>query len=251
MKNHQVIAISGATSGMGHAVLNTASQNNAAVVFSGRRNERIRQIEEEHGKLGHSVFGLCADVITADHYARLNVLAEKKTGQVPTAFVLCAGRGLPGTLTTSDPEQWQELININVLAAMHQLRSCAAFFSDQANISPRVRDIVVIGSTVGRSLSAANPVYGATKFALHSLVESLRQELCAKQIRVTLIEPGFVRSEFQTVAGYDMDWFDNIEQEQGPFLNAQDIADVIQYALELPPHVHVDDFRIRPTKQRV
>ena len=250
MRNHQVIAISGATSGMGNAVLNTVG-NETSVVFSGRRQARIRQLEKEYNQMGHTVIGLCADAKEVEHYTLLNALAEEKIGQAPTAFVLCAGRGLPGTLTTSDPKQWQELIDINLLGAMHQLRTCAALFMEQAKLMPKIRDIVVVGSTAGRSISAANPVYGATKFALHSIVESLRQEVCTQNIRVTLIEPGFVRSEFQSVAGYDMDWFDSVEKEQGPFLEAQDIADVIQYALELPPHVHIDDFRIRPTKQRV
>lgn len=250
MKNHQVIAISGATAGMGKAVLDLAAQNQTGVIFSGRRAERIRQIEEEHQQMGHKVMGLCADATESNHYDQLHSLAEQKFGQAPTAFVLSAGRGLPGTLTTSDSGQWQDLININLLGAMHQLRSCAALFSQQALADPKVRDIVVIGSTVGRTVSAGNPVYGATKFALHSLVDSLRQELCEKLIRVTLIEPGFVHSEFQATAGYNMEWFEQIEREQGPFLHAQDIADVIHFALELPSHVHVDDFRIRPTRQR-
>ncbi|ATS51818.2 SDR family NAD(P)-dependent oxidoreductase [Xanthomonas citri pv. phaseoli var. fuscans] len=114
-----------------------------------------------------------------------------------------------------------------------------------------MQDIVVIGSTVGRTLSAGNPVYGATKFALHSLVESLRQELASSLIRVTLIEPGFVRSGFQQSAGYDMNAFDTLERDLGPFLSAEDVARSIRFVLDQPPHVHIDDIRLRPTRQRV
>ncbi len=247
MNNHQIIAISGATSGMGKAVLEIAARSQTAVAFSGRRAERIAELEGEHPNTA----GICADAVEGDHYERLCTLAQERFGRSPTAFLLSAGRGLPGTLTTSDMQQWEALLHVNVLGAMRQLRACAEHFTRQAETDLRVRDIVVIGSTAGRTLSAANPVYGATKFALHSLVESLRQELCAKRIRVTLIEPGFVRSEFQATAGYDMAWFDNLEQEQGPFLSGDDIANIIRFALELPAHVHVDDFRIRPTRQRV
>lgn len=251
MKNHQVLAISGATSGMGKAVLDSVVHCDVAVAFSGRRYERIKQIESDYFIAGHTVAGKCSDVAAPGHYSGLENLAIKKFNHRPTAFVLCAGLGLPGTLLTSDAQLWPKLVNTNLLGAMYQLRDCAEHFSRQALNERRVRDIIVIGSTAGRTLSVANPIYGATKFALHSIVESLRQELCHKLIRVTLIEPGFVHTEFQSVANYNMRWFGDIEREQGPFLQAQDIASVIKFALDLPAHIHIDDFRIRPTRQRV
>jgi NADP-dependent 3-hydroxy acid dehydrogenase YdfG len=109
----------------------------------------------------------------------------------------------------------------------------------------------VIGSTVGREVSARNPVYGSTKFALHSLVESLRRAVSASGVRVTLIEPGFVRSGFQDSAGYDREWFADVERASGPLLVPDDVARVVRFVVEQPPHVHVDDIRLRPTRQVV
>lgn len=251
MNNHDVIAISGGTSGIGRAVLERCVQNNTVAAFSGRRMDAIRDLEASLGS--GTVAGLCCDAAEPDHIVQLFALAKKRFSQQPTAFVLCAGRGLPGSLTTSDPCLWDELLRVNVLAAMHQLRGAAHAFTNQtaSDVLPHVRDIVVIGSTVGRNISAANPIYGATKFALHSLVESLRQELCKKLIRVTLIEPGFVKTGFQAAAGYDMDWFNKIEREQGPFLSADDVASVIEFACGLPAHMHMDDVRVRPTRQTI
>jgi NADP-dependent 3-hydroxy acid dehydrogenase YdfG len=135
---------------------------------------------------------------------------------------------------------------------MDQLRESAELLLEaQSGRSRNGGDIVVIGSTIGRQVSSVNPVYGATKFAVHSLVEALRQEICGSNIRVTLIEPGFVRTEFQASAGYDLQWFDRLESESGPFLDAQDIARTIAFVVNQPRHVHLDDIRIRPTRQRV
>lgn len=251
MKNHEYVAVSGGTSGIGHAVAETILAAGARVSISGRRGERVQDFCETHSKPTRSACGIVSDASESDHVHRLFEESRKALGATPTAFVLCAGRGLPGSLMTSDESQWEDLLRVNVLGAMRQLRACASMFSDEDAAPFPVRDIVVIGSTVGRTLSASNPVYGSTKFALHSLVESLRQELSQKAIRVTLIEPGFVKTEFQTSAGYDMKWFSQIEHEQGPFLTASDVAEVIRFVLEQPPQVHVDDVRVRPTRQRV
>jgi NADP-dependent 3-hydroxy acid dehydrogenase YdfG len=128
---------------------------------------------------------------------------------------------------------------------------CASLFVRNSTNNAQVQDIVVIGSTVGRQVSAFNPVYGATKFALHSLVEGLRQEICEHNIRVSLIEPGFVISEFQESAGYDMQWFRQLEQESDPFLTPEDVARAVNSIASQPAHVHIDDIRLRPTRQRV
>ncbi|QDQ83392.1 SDR family oxidoreductase [Paraburkholderia megapolitana] len=251
MINHRVAAVSGGTSGIGYAVLETLVQADVKVSFSGRRTERIQQIAVEHNESRHRVEGVAADAVDEDHVDRLFEAANHAFGERPSAFVLCAGRGLPGSVTGSDASLWEELLRVNVLGVMRQLRACATFFKDTyRSASGDIRDIVVIGSTVGRTLSAGNPVYGATKFALHSLVESLRVELCEHSVRVSLIEPGFVKTEFQATAGYDMKWFNEIEQTQGPLLSAQDVATSIRFVLEQPPHVHIDDIRIRPTRQR-
>ncbi|WP_010107638.1 SDR family oxidoreductase [Verminephrobacter aporrectodeae] len=252
MINHHVAAVSGGTSGIGHAVLETLLQAGVKVSFSGRRVDRIQQIAAKHNEISHWVEGVAADSVDENHVAQIFDAAHRAFGEPPSAFVLCAGRGLPGSVTSSDAALWEELLRVNLLGVMRQLRACATFYKESYSPdSGGIRDIVVVGSTVGRSLSAGNPVYGATKFALHSLVESLRQELCGDGVRVSLIEPGFVKTEFQATAGYDMKWFNDIEHTQGPLLSPHEVAESICFVLKQPPHVHIDDIRIRPTRQRV
>lgn len=255
MAINRTAIVTGATSGIGAGVTRRLVEDGARVVANGRRQPRLTALEALWPGPQRPVLGVVGDATDAGLIDRLFDAARGAWDRQPDLFVLCAGHGLPGTLLRSDPAKWAELFEVNCLAALRQLRACAERFvaaaQDGERENARVRDIVVIGSTIGRQVSAFNPIYGATKFALHSVVEALRQEICQHGVRVTLIEPGFVKSEFQAVAGYDPDWFRALEAEQGPFLDPADVAAAISFVVGQPPHVHLDDIRIRPTRQKV
>jgi len=108
---------------------------------------------------------------------------------------------------------------------------------------------VIIGSVVGRHISPFSAIYGATKFAVHSLVEALRREVGPKGIRVSLVEPGIVVSGFQDAAGYSGDLVHTFEDKFGPLLHGEDIANAIHYIVGQPSHVHISDIMVRPTRQ--
>ena len=250
MNDGRVVIVTGGTSGIGQAVVQQLARSGHRVVASGRR-----RASERHWPpgLARQVLDHVGDVTHESAAERLFEDALGHWRESPTAFVLCAGRGLPGTVLTSDSREWPGLFELNVTAVARQLRGCAKIFVAQAQTEPkrRVRDIVVIGSTVGRAVSAANPVYGATKFATHALAESLRQEVCDLGIRVSLIEPGFVSTEFQATAGYDPEWVKAKEREVDGFLAPEDVARTIEFVIGQPGHVHLDDIRLRATPQKV
>jgi len=246
----RIAVVTGASSGIGRATAQLLLHGGMRVVANGRRAERLAELSEMVSLEGNQLIGLLGDIRQHDLIFRAFEAARTRWNQTPDLVVLCAGRGLPGTLLASDSNQWHDLLEHNYLSIMYQLRDAAQLLVTDAMQNPaRSRDIVIIGSTVGRVISAANPVYGSTKFAIHSLAESLRQEVCSYNIRVTLIEPGFVKSEFQRNAGYDLDWFAAIEKQHGPLLVPEDIARTIEFVTSQPSHVHIDDVRIRPTKQ--
>ncbi|MBC7772674.1 MAG: SDR family NAD(P)-dependent oxidoreductase, partial [Pyrinomonadaceae bacterium] len=86
-------------------------------------------------------------------------------------------------------------------------------------------------------------------FALHSLGEALRREIGPKGIRVCVIEPAVVKSEFQNAAGYDPTVFGSFMEKIGPVLEPSDIAELIGSILSLPARVNIADVVIRPTRQ--
>jgi NADP-dependent 3-hydroxy acid dehydrogenase YdfG len=118
-----------------------------------------------------------------------------------------------------------------------------------AAVLDRARDIVVIGSAVGKHVSPFSSMYGGTKFAVHAMAEGVRRELGPKGVRVTLLAPGFVVSEFQGVAGYDPKWFEQVVDRIGPALTPADIARAVVFVASQPAGVHVSDLLIRPTRQ--
>jgi len=110
-------------------------------------------------------------------------------------------------------------------------------------------DIVIVGSVVGRHVSPFSAVYGASKFAVHGLAEGLRREMGPKGVRVSLVEPGIVISGFQAAAGYSDEMVQSFDEKFGPLLRGDDIASAIHYIVTQPPHVHISDIIVRPTRQ--
>ncbi len=112
--------------------------------------------------------------------------------------VVNAGRGLAGGILDSDESQWQELYQVNVMGAAHLMRRAGQYL-----VGRKSGDIVVVGSVVGRNVSPFSGFYGSSKFAIGAIAEGLRREVCPHGVRVSLVMPGVVLSEFQHVAGYD------------------------------------------------
>lgn len=251
----RIAIITGASSGIGEATALRLAAQGVRMVLNGRSADRLTEVAQKvnatsHGTIAVGVSGDIADkqVTDACIAACYNTWKE-----YPSVFVASAGRGLPGTVLTSDESEWDHLINTNVKGLMHQMKSISKTMQELAE-APRdfvsaPLDIVVIGSSIGRNVSPFNSVYGATKFAAHGLTEALRRQLGPKGIRVTLIEPGLVGTNFQQAAGYDPEWFDSYSKEVGPILKADDVAQVISFLLSLPGNVHLDNISIRPTRQ--
>jgi NADP-dependent 3-hydroxy acid dehydrogenase YdfG len=246
--------VSGATSGIGRAIARNLVLDGAFVVGNGRRAARLEELARELNVQDSppGFVGVAGDIALQDTVDRLFRTCEESFGASPDVVVVNAGHGLPGSLLESDDTRWESLFQTNCLGALRHMRAagrCLSAAAAAGGAEPVARDIVVIGSVVGRNVSPFNPVYGATKFAVNSAAEALRQELGRQNIRVSLIEPGIVRTEFQEVAGYDLAAFAQYEQEIGPFLTADDIARVVAFVLAQPPHVHLNDIVVRPTRQ--
>ncbi len=246
--------VSGASAGIGRAVALELARRGARVVVNARRVDRLetlqREIESEIGPGRCAVAaGDCAEQGVID--AMLDTAADS-FGKPADLVVVNAGRGLAGSLMTSDTAQWEDMVRTNLLGAARLMRTAAGRMLDA--VTPETwrdhpHDIVMLGSTVGRHISPFSSMYGSTKFAVHSLAEALRREVGPKGIRVSLIEPAIVASEFQAVAGYSDELVAGFDERFGPVLEPADVARTIAFIAAQPASVHVCDAVIRPTRQ--
>jgi NADP-dependent 3-hydroxy acid dehydrogenase YdfG len=253
--HNRVAIVTGASSGIGRSVAYGLAQKKIRMVLNGRDRERLSAVAAQVNEAaGTDIAQIVCGDITDKNTTSACILKCINTWQLPPSiYIAAAGRGLPGNLITSDDKEWDNLIETNIKGLMHQLRSIANSMLEQVQAEKdfvnNPSDIIVIGSTIGRNVSPFNSVYGATKFATHGLTEALRRQLGPHGIRVTLIEPGLVKTGFQRTAGYNEDWFREYSKEVGPVLIPEDVAQVINFLIDLPGNVHLDNISIRPTRQ--
>lgn len=238
--------VTGASSGIGRATAMTLAQAGAAVVLYARRKERLTKAVSDIQAQGGVAFAVAGDAGSVSDINKLlkRALDWKEGGRKYDIVVVNAGRGLAGGTLLSDNSQWQELYQTNVIGAANLMRQAGHYMKERKS-----GDIVVIGSVVGRNISPFSAFYGSSKFAVGAIAEGLRQEVCAQGVRVSLVMPGIVKSEFQKVAAYDEDNFYKGIVHMGKLLEPQAIADGICWLLTQPPHVNVSEIMIRPTGQ--
>lgn len=238
--------VTGASSGIGRAVALTLARDGAAVVLHGRRKARLDELAGEIVALGGKALSVAGDAGSANDIDALlqGALEWQEGGRKYDIVVVNAGRGLAGGILGSDESQWEELYQTNALGAARLMRRAGRYLSERQG-----GDIVVVSSVAGRNISPFSGFYGSSKFAVVAMAEALRQEVCAKGVRVSTVMPGIVVSEFQQVAGYTEENFGKTVAKFGKVLVPQEIADGVAWLLALPPHVNVSEIMIRPTGQ--
>lgn len=262
----RIAVVTGASAGIGEATARALAAAGAGVVLNARRAERLAAIASEIGPAAASCPGDAADasVISAMlDLARTRFGAGRREADL---VFINAGRGLRGSVRDSDEAQWEEMIRVNYTGAARLMRAAAERMAGPVPVvqgapkdAPpprppedwlsRPRDIIVMGSSVGRHVSPFSSMYGSSKSAVHMLAESLRRTLAPRGIRVSLLEPGVVKSEFQAGAGYDPVSFGQFMDSIAPVLEPADIARAVVFLASQPAGVHLCDLMIRPTRQ--
>lgn len=238
--------VTGASSGIGRATATALAGAGAAVVLFARRRERLDALAAEIASRGGKALAVAGDAGSGEDVDRLleHTLAWEAGGRKYDIVVANAGRGLAGGMLDSDESQWQELYRTNVLGLAHLIRQAGRYLVERKG-----GDIVAISSVVGRTISPFSGFYGSSKFAVSAMAEALRREVCSHGVRVAIVMPGIVASEFQGVAGYDEENFGKVVAQFGKVLEPEAIAESIRWLLSLPPHVNVNEIMVRPTGQ--
>ena len=240
----QVVAITGASSGIGEATALALAAEGAAVSLGARREDRLKDLAQRIEADGGRALAIEVDV--ADE-ASARSFIERTHQELGGLDVLVnnAGVMLLGPIEGANLEHWRRMVDVNVLGLLYCTHTALPLMREAGGGT-----IVNISSVAGRFANAGSGVYNLTKFGVGAFSEALRQESVAAKIRVCVIEPGFVATELQ--GHNDEPVRDTIAQMQeriGEILQAEDIADGIRWAVTRPPHVSINEVLIRPTGQ--
>ncbi|MFE2833332.1 SDR family NAD(P)-dependent oxidoreductase [Streptomyces mirabilis] len=244
-----VALVTGASSGIGHATALELAREGASVALVGRREDRLTDLAAEITGAGGKALVVPADITTAQAAAEAVERTVEGLGRLDT-LVNNAGLMLLGPAPSADLNDWQRMIDINLMGLMYTAHAAVPHLVKAAAEEPRqVADIVNIGSLAGRNAYAMSAVYSATKFGVGGFSEALRQELARQHVRVSVIEPGSVDTELRThnpdvIQQHIVAALGDIER-----LQSQDIADTVGYVVTRPRHVAVAELLVRPTEQ--
>jgi 3-hydroxy acid dehydrogenase/malonic semialdehyde reductase len=241
----KTIFVTGATSGFGKAIAYTFAEHGWRVIITGRRSDRLVAIENElREKFGSEVLSLCFDV-------RQRQEAQEAIQRLPhdwkTIDVLINNAGLAAGLSTIQEghfDDWDLMIDTNLKGLLHVSRMVIP-----GMIERKLGHIINIGSIAGKKAYLKGNVYCATKAAVDALSEGMRIDLLSHGIKVTLINPGAAETEFSLVRlKGNEDAARKVYEGYDP-LQAQDIADVVYFAVTRPEHVVLNDIVMTPKAQ--
>ncbi|MFI2206079.1 SDR family oxidoreductase [Streptomyces sp. NPDC020192] len=240
--------VTGAASGMGAATARLLAARGARVALLARRAERLVDLADEIEKDGGVALAVPTDVTSTESVAAAAALIRDDFGPVDLV-VNAAGTMLPNPIDDGRADEWTRMIDTNVTGV---LRLTKEFTPDllAAADAGRAADLVNI-SSIGAHVTFPNyAVYGATKAALTQLSANLRTEFGPRNVRVTNIEPGLTDTELGShidnaeLSGQLDQMFDLI----GP-LTAEEIAEVVAFAVAQPRHVNLRQIIVLPTRQ--
>jgi NADP-dependent 3-hydroxy acid dehydrogenase YdfG len=233
LEDYKSALVTGASSGIGAAVVRALAERGLTVHAVARRQERLDELSAETGCIAHQV-----DLRdTAALYEGL--------GAIDCDIVVNnagLGRGIHGFFEVP-PEDIETTLDTNVVAAAHVLRAVVP------GMMARKRGHVVNVGSVAGLYPISSSVYGASKGAVHLLSQNLRLELKGSRVRVTEICPGRVRTEFFDAAIDDPALRDKVKETGIEELTSEDIAAAIVYALDAPWRVNVSLIELQPTEQ--
>ncbi len=232
--------VTGATAGIGEATVRTLVASGWRCIATGRRKERLDALAEELG----------ADKVHAAAFDVRDIEAmEAVLAALPEPFagidLLVNNAGLARGLAPAQEaslDDWQTMIDTNVTAMVVLTRKLLP------TLIERKGAIIAIGSVAGNYVYPGGNVYAGSKAFANHFTLALRADLHGTGVRVTSIEPGMVETEFTLVRTGSQDASDDLYRGANP-MTGQDIADMIKWVAELPPHLNINRLEPMPVNQ--
>jgi NADP-dependent 3-hydroxy acid dehydrogenase YdfG len=239
----KVVAVTGASSGIGEATALELAAQGAAVVLGARRTDRLTALAERIRASGGRAEVLPTDVTRRADLERLIATAVERFERLD---VLVGNAGIARTASVAelDVDDWDAMIDVNVRGVLYGIAAALPVFRRQGR-----GHFVTIVSTSGLKIVPTQAVYAGTKNAVRTLLEALRQESTDGVLRTTSISPGVVRTGLA-------DYIDDPEvREQARHrletlgIEPDAVARAVAFAIEQPDDVEIGDITVRPTRQ--
>jgi NADP-dependent 3-hydroxy acid dehydrogenase YdfG len=244
-----VALVTGASSGIGEATARSLAVEGAAVVVVARRRERIEELAAKIRAESGTAVAVEADVTDQEQSVAAVERAVSELGRLDI-LVNNAGLGFFGPILGAPTEEWDRMLAVNLQGLLYITHAALPHLLRAADDSPRrVSDLVNISSTGGRVARPGQAVYGLTKFGVNAFTESLRQEVMQKRLRVSVIEPGTVSTEFAARSRQEVR--EQIDRQIAgmELLRPEDIADAITFVVTRDRRVSVNEILIRASEQ--
>ena len=241
----KVALVTGASSGIGRAIATRLAAAGLHVVLAARRRARLEALHSE--LQAASLESTCVELDVRDEASvQACMAAVRRQAGGLHVLVNNAGLGYGESLLEGSTERFREMLEVNVLGLCVVTREGIALMREHGQEG----HVFNLGSLSGHRIPPGSNLYGATKFAVRSLTESLRRELleAALPIRVTSISPGYVETEFHK-RYYGSQRKSEQLYSSYKVLEPNDVADALLYALHTPAHVQVHDLLLRPSAQ--
>ncbi|NJM20237.1 MAG: SDR family oxidoreductase [Richelia sp. RM2_1_2] len=235
---NKVIAITGASSGIGEATAKLLAQNGAKVVLGARRTEKLAKIVEVIRSQGGTAEFKAVDVTNREDVKAFIHFAKEKFGRVDVIFNNAGVMPL-SPLNALKVEEWDNTINVNIHGVLNGIAAGLPIMEAQGS-----GQFINTASIGAHSVSPTAAVYCATKYAVWAISEGLRQE--SKNIRVTTISPGVVETELGSdITDDSASCF--LKELRKTALTSDAIARAVLYAISQPDDVDVNEVIVRLT----
>ncbi|MFI7000394.1 SDR family oxidoreductase [Nocardia sp. NPDC050175] len=240
----KVVAITGASSGIGAATARHLAALGAHVVLGARRTDRLDRLVAEIEAAGGQAAATRVDVTDPEDLRSLVTVAVDRFGSLDV-LVGNAGISKISPVADLDVEGWSAMVDVNVKGILHGIAAALPVFRRQGS-----GHLVTVVSTAGLKITPTQAVYAGTKNAVRTLLEGLRQESTDGVLRTTSISPGYVRTELIDNAVDDPAVREQMSRSMSDLgIDPMAVARAIAFAIDQPDDVEIGDLTIRPTRQ--
>jgi NADP-dependent 3-hydroxy acid dehydrogenase YdfG len=240
MNKLPLVAITGASSGIGEAVAKAFSAAGHPVLMMARRLDRMQSLN-----LPHSI---CRKVDVRNRNEIAAAVAEAEAIYGSADMMFCnAGIARLANIGTQNPDEWDEMIDINVKGVMNSVHAVMSGMMQR-----RHGTLFMMSSIAGRKVYTDHTVYCGTKFFVHGVSESLREYLSDYEVRVIVLSPGVIETEvldhvtdLKTLSNYRSN-----KMAIGGGIQPEHLADLMLASYRMPQSVLVQEICLTPTRQK-